>query len=109
MAPSRDRSRALGVLMTTDAEIGKAMRGTKRVCPECEARSYDLGRETIVCPACGAQYAPPSRPDADSGVRGAHLSGSSSWRGRSVKPARPASETEAARPSPEVTTQDEET
>ncbi|MEE8622478.1 MAG: TIGR02300 family protein, partial [Alphaproteobacteria bacterium] len=26
--------------------------GTKRTCPHCGARFYDLRRETIVCPKC---------------------------------------------------------
>jgi len=36
----------------------KAARGTKRTCqsPECGARFYDLNRDPIVCPICGAIY-----------------------------------------------------
>jgi uncharacterized protein (TIGR02300 family) len=100
--------RFLELPMTTDAESSKVMRGTKRVCPECEVRFYDLGRETIFCPSCGASYTPPSRPDADPGVRAAHLGGTTGWRGRNVRPPRPTPETNAAGPSPEVTAQDEE-
>jgi uncharacterized protein (TIGR02300 family) len=31
-------------------------RGTKRVCPSCGARFYDLNRSPITCPACQAVY-----------------------------------------------------
>ena len=30
--------------------------GTKRVCLNCGARFYDLGRAQIVCPACGTPF-----------------------------------------------------
>src|SRR5215470_12717854 len=37
----------------------KAERGTKRTCqnPECGSRFYDLNRDPITCPVCGAVYA----------------------------------------------------
>jgi uncharacterized protein (TIGR02300 family) len=37
----------------------KAERGTKRSCqnPECGSRFYDLNRDPITCPVCGAVYA----------------------------------------------------
>ena len=31
-------------------------RGTKRLCPSCGARFYDLGRSPITCPVCQAPY-----------------------------------------------------
>ena len=34
----------------------KAERGTKRTCQSCNARFYDLNREEIVCPMCGAVF-----------------------------------------------------
>jgi uncharacterized protein (TIGR02300 family) len=34
--------------------VAKAEWGTKRTCSSCGARFYDLRREPIVCPACGA-------------------------------------------------------
>lgn len=42
--------------------MSKPARGTKRVCPSCEARYYDLGRSPITCPVCQAAYpiTPPS-------------------------------------------------
>ena len=30
--------------------------GTKRVCPNCGARYYDLHRDPIICPKCGAVH-----------------------------------------------------
>ena len=32
--------------------------GTKRTCPSCSTRFYDLGRESIACPKCHATYSP---------------------------------------------------
>lgn len=48
--------------MSTVHARSKAARGTKRTCPACEVRFYDLGRDPIVCPMCGAVYAPPPAP-----------------------------------------------
>ena len=44
--------------------MSKPARGTKRVCPSCGARFYDLSRTPIACPVCQAVYQvtpPPSR------------------------------------------------
>jgi len=44
--------------------MSKPARGTKRVCPSCGARFYDLNRTPITCPVCQAVYQvspPPSR------------------------------------------------
>ncbi len=32
--------------------------GTKRTCQSCGAHFYDLRKDTIVCPKCGATYDP---------------------------------------------------
>ncbi len=44
----------------TPLEIRKA-RGVKRTCQsaDCQSRFYDLGREQIACPVCGAAFEPP--------------------------------------------------
>ena len=34
----------------------KAELGTKRLCPNCGARYYDLNRNPIICPRCGTQF-----------------------------------------------------
>lgn len=44
--------------------------GTKRDCPECGARFYDLKREPALCPKCGNEFVPelilkPRRSRAD--------------------------------------------
>jgi uncharacterized protein (TIGR02300 family) len=36
--------------------MSKPARGTKRVCPSCGARFYDLNRTPIVCPVCQSIY-----------------------------------------------------
>ena len=44
--------------------MSKPARGSKRVCPSCGARFYDLSRTPIVCPVCQTVYQvtpPPSR------------------------------------------------
>ena len=30
--------------------------GTKRLCPHCNTRFYDLQNDPMTCPACGAQF-----------------------------------------------------
>ena len=32
--------------------------GVKRTCTECHKRFYDLGRDPVTCPYCGAQFDP---------------------------------------------------
>jgi uncharacterized protein (TIGR02300 family) len=47
----------------------KADRGTKRTCqnPECGSRFYDLNRDPVLCPICGAEYALAAAPLAVGG------------------------------------------
>ena len=44
--------------------MSKPARGTKRVCPSCGVRFYDLNRTPIVCPVCQSIYqvTPPPPP-----------------------------------------------
>jgi uncharacterized protein (TIGR02300 family) len=42
--------------------MSKPARGTKRVCPSCGARFYDLNRTRIVCPVCQSIYQVRPRP-----------------------------------------------
>ena len=44
--------------------MSKPAKGTKRVCPSCGARFYDLSRTPIICPVCQAVYqvTPPDAP-----------------------------------------------
>lgn len=32
--------------------------GTKRICPNCATRYYDLNKDPILCPKCGAPFEP---------------------------------------------------
>jgi uncharacterized protein (TIGR02300 family) len=64
----------------------KALRGTKRVCNACATRFYDLSRDPIVCPSCGALHAPDAPPAApEAGARAARLADKTGWRGRDFK------------------------
>lgn len=49
-------------MMQTGFTLLQAGRGTKRVCQDCAARFYDLGRAPVICPKCGTEYreAPPA-------------------------------------------------
>jgi hypothetical protein len=71
--------------MTTANAISsnKAARGAKHTCQECEVRFYDLLRNPIVCPSCGAVHIPAVQPAMDAGRRAAPA-GKTGWR-QSVK------------------------
>src|SRR5579863_35370 len=45
---------------STDREypLAKPEWGTKRICPSCGTRYYDLLREQVVCPKCSTPYDP---------------------------------------------------
>src|SRR5580658_4480273 len=53
MAKGRRRPRGRG-----EAGMVKTEWGTKRTCPNCGARYYDLRHDPIVCPKCGAAFDP---------------------------------------------------
>ncbi|MCW5697026.1 MAG: TIGR02300 family protein [Bauldia sp.] len=36
--------------------MAKADLGTKRLCPNCGAKYYDLNHDPILCPRCGTQF-----------------------------------------------------
>lgn len=38
--------------------MAKAEWGTKRICPSCGARYYDMKKKTPVCPSCNTAYDP---------------------------------------------------
>jgi hypothetical protein len=47
-------------------------------------RFYDLARQPIVCPSCGAHYVPVAAPMiAEPGTRAARFTDKTGWRGRS--------------------------
>lgn len=71
------------------------MRGTKRACQECGVRFYDLLREPILCPSCGARHAAEAPPVVvEGGARAARFRDNAGWRGRSFR--RPDAEPDAA-------------
>jgi uncharacterized protein (TIGR02300 family) len=45
---------------STDKEypLAKPEWGTKRICPSCGTRYYDLMRESVICPKCSTPYDP---------------------------------------------------
>ena len=51
-----------------DRTVAKPELGTKRLCASCGAKFYDLNKDPIHCPKCGAVYevvvARPTRPEA---------------------------------------------
>ena len=75
--------------MSTMSARRKAMRGTKRTCQACEARFYDLARTPIVCPMCGAHYAPPAEPIVQARERPVPFSSKTGWRSQPLKRAQP--------------------
>jgi hypothetical protein len=73
--------------MTTVNAISsnKAARGAKHTCQECEVRFYDLLRNPIVCPSCGAVHIPAVQPAMDAGRRAAPA-GKTGWRQSGKRP-----------------------
>lgn len=59
---------AIGISLATAAGgehgVAKPEWGTKRSCLSCGARFYDLQRESVACPGCGAAFDPavPGKP-----------------------------------------------
>jgi uncharacterized protein (TIGR02300 family) len=53
-------ARRLLTLARPDKEqpLAKPEWGTKRICPSCGTRYYDLMREAVICPKCSTPYDP---------------------------------------------------
>jgi uncharacterized protein (TIGR02300 family) len=43
---------------STEESVVKPELGTKRICPNCGSRYYDLHRDPIICPKCGSAFDP---------------------------------------------------
>jgi uncharacterized protein (TIGR02300 family) len=84
-------------MSTVDARR-RALRGTKRTCQACEVRFYDLGRDSIVCPMCGADYAPPAEP-AVATARAAPFTNKTGWHRQPLKRLQPVLPVAEAMPS----------
>jgi uncharacterized protein (TIGR02300 family) len=74
--------------MSTMSARRKAMRGTKRTCQACEVRFYDLARNPIVCPMCGA-HAPPAEPIVQATKRSPPFANKTEWRSQLFKRTQP--------------------
>ncbi len=70
----------------TALQSNKAARGTKRVCQACEVRFYDLLRDPIVCPGCGAVHTPMAQPIFELGGRASPVGGKATWRRNTKRP-----------------------
>jgi uncharacterized protein (TIGR02300 family) len=84
----------------------KAKRGTKRACQECAVPFYDLSRDPVVCPSCGARYVP-AAPVAEEG-RAAPFTNKTGWRGRTQRRPDPVPEPDAAADTGEAEHEPEE-
>jgi uncharacterized protein (TIGR02300 family) len=71
--------------MASATQSNKAARGTKRLCDACQVRFYDLLRDPIVCPSCGAQHTPMVQQAVEVGRR-APAAGKTGWRQNVKKP-----------------------
>jgi len=67
------------------SQSNRTARGTKRLCDACQVRFYDLLRDPIVCPSCGAQQTPMVQHAVEVGRR-APATGKTSWRQNVKKP-----------------------
>lgn len=83
----------------TATQSNKAARGTKRVCQACQVRFYDLLRDPIVCPSCGAQHTPEIRQPFELGAQ--KSAGKTGWRHSTKRPApiEPVPDVEIAAPA----------
>jgi uncharacterized protein (TIGR02300 family) len=66
-------------------QLEKAKRGTKRVCPECNTRFYDLQRESIPCPSCGVQFVAAAQPAVEAAALPTSHALKTGWRGKPSK------------------------
>lgn len=45
-------------LVALEERLGKAELGTKRACPSCGSRFYDLNKSPVACPGCAHEFVP---------------------------------------------------
>jgi hypothetical protein len=77
-------------------DFDKGKRGTKRVCPECSTRFYDLLRDTIPCPSCGVNFVAAARPAVEATVTTSTHAFNSGWRSKPYKRPEPVKQPEPA-------------
>ena len=59
----------LHTLIEETENMNKSDRGLKRVCPECATKYYDLKKEVVACPKCGAKPLAAINPKAPQPAR----------------------------------------
>lgn len=57
------------------------------MCQACAARFYDLSREPIVCPSCGAHYVPAAAPAPE--AHAGPFTAKTGWRRKAFRPPDP--------------------
>ena len=45
-------------------DMNTSDRGSKHVCPKCTSKYYDLGKQLVACPICGANLPAAKAPKA---------------------------------------------
>jgi hypothetical protein len=89
------------IFIDSASQASKAARGTKRVCQSCEVRFYDLARDPIVCPICGAHNSASAAPVLTLAARSDGPGGKTAWRSKPFKHLKPALPAEAD-PAPDI-------
>lgn len=89
------------IFIDSASQAYKAARGIKRVCHSCEVRFYDLARDPIICPACGARNAATAPLVLTLGARSEISGGKTSWRSKPFKQPKPVLPPEAD-PAPDI-------
>ncbi len=55
LAESRRQATELHTSIEETEDMNTSDRGLKHVCPECATKYYDLRKEVVACPRCGAK------------------------------------------------------
>jgi uncharacterized protein (TIGR02300 family) len=74
------------MVVASASQSNKTARGIKRQCDACQVRFYDLLRDPIVCPSCGAQHSPGLQQPVEVGRRAAPAGEKTGWRQSSKRP-----------------------
>jgi hypothetical protein len=77
------------IIIDSAFQAPKVARGTKRICQSCEVRFYDLARDPIVCPSCGAQNVATAPLVMTLGTRAEGSGGKTTWRSKPPKYSKP--------------------